>query len=168
VPRDDFFASLAKELFQDISADQVREHFETAAWLRPRLFAGIDDLLKSLRADGWRLGIITNGGVPAQSAKITGSGLSELVDGYVISSAFGAKKPAAEIFQHMLRSLAIDPAHSWYIGDHPREDIWGAKQVGFHTCWVERYIAWPPDLPRCYDARIEYTPDCLNAIAHAA
>ncbi len=81
------------------------------------------------------VGIVTNGGVPMQAAKIRNSGLIDLIDAHVISSAFGIKKPGAEIFSHASELLGIDPEESWFVGDDPRADIWGAKQIGFQTCW---------------------------------
>ncbi len=168
VSRDEFFASLSSVLLRDVPMLRIKEHFEATAWLEPVLFEGIVDVLQALRAQGWRIGIVTNGGVPAQSAKIKNSGLFNLIDDSVISSAFGMKKPAAEIFNHVTALLRIDPEQSWFVGDDPRADIWGAKQIGFQTCWVERYSAWPADLPRCYDARIADTSDCLGIMARGA
>ena len=165
VPRDEFFEALSRNLFVNVPAKHVKEHFEATAWTTPRLFDGVLDLLTSLRAQDWRIGIITNGGVPSQSAKINNSGLGELIDVSVISAAFGVKKPAPEIFRHLTDALQIEPRQSWFVGDDPVADIWGAKQVGLRTCWVERYAAWPADLPRCYDARINKTVDCLAVIA---
>jgi putative hydrolase of the HAD superfamily len=167
VPRDEFFEALAAALFRNVPAQRIKEHFEATAWLQPRLFDGAVDLLRELRADGWRVGIVTNGGVPAQTAKIENSGLSKLIDGHVISAAFGSKKPAAGIFRHAIEQLQIDPEKSWFVGDDPRADIWGAAQIGFQTCWVERYSPWPADLPRCYDARVADTTDILGVIASA-
>ncbi len=139
VPRDEFFERLSAVLFRDVSAARIKEHFETTAWTQPFLFDEVPELLRSIRERGWRIGIVTNGGVAAQSAKIENSGLAELIDESVISAAFGMKKPAPEIFRHLTDQLHIDPALSWFVGDDPRADIWGAAQVGFKTCWVERY-----------------------------
>jgi putative hydrolase of the HAD superfamily len=168
VPRDEFFEALAAALFRRVPPRRIKEHFEATAWTEPRLFDGVADLLVALRANGWRIGIITNGGVPSQSAKIENSGLAELIDRSVISSAFGFKKPAPEIFHHMIAALGIDPRRSWFVGDDPRADMWGANCVDLRTCWVERYSAWPADLPRCYDARVDDIVDCLGALARDA
>lgn len=166
VPRDEFFEALSAVLFRSVPARRIQDHFEATAWTAPHLFKGVAEMLAAVRANGWRVGIITNGAVPSQSAKIENSGLAELIDHSVISSAFGIKKPAPEIFEHMIATLEIDPRRSWFVGDDPRADIWGAKQVDFRTCWVERYAAWPADLPRCYDARIRDIVDCLEVLAH--
>lgn len=168
VPRDEFFEVIAKALFHGVSKAQIKEHFEATAWLEPHLFDGISELLTSLRVLGFRIGVVTNGGVLSQSAKLKNTGLAELVDASVISSAFGSKKPSPEIFQHIIATLQINPRQSWFIGDDPRADIWGAKQVGFQTCWVERHTPWPEDLPRCYDARVDQTIQCLAVVAPGA
>lgn len=168
VPRDEFFERLSAELFRNVTAAQIKAHFEATAWTNPILFDGVRELLGSIRACNWRIGIVTNGGVPAQSAKIANSGLADLIDASVISAAFGVKKPAPEIFRHIVERLQVDPAQSWFVGDDPRADIWGAKQVGFKTCWIERYSAWPDDLERRYDARVAATPDCWEVITRVA
>ncbi len=167
VPRDEFFAALAAVLLPNVATQRIKEHFEATAWLQPRLFDGSVEALQQIRSEGWRVGIVTNGGVPAQTAKIENSGLSGLIDSHVISAAFGAKKPAPEIFRQAIDQLRIDPKQSWFVGDDPRADIWGARQIGLRTCWVERYSPWPADLPRCYDARIADTADILGVIASA-
>lgn len=133
VPRDEFFERLSAKLFKDVTAAQIKAHFEATAWTNPILFDGVRDLLRSIRARNWRIGIVTNGGVPAQSAKIANSGLADLIDASVISAAFGMKKPAPEIFNHIAEQLQVNPAQSWFVGDDPRADIWGAGQVGFKT-----------------------------------
>jgi len=154
VPRRQFFAEIARELFDDATADAIEAHFYTHAWRAPLLHDGMAAILRDVRARGWRSGIITNGGVVAQSAKIDNSGLRESVDGAVISDAFGAKKPDPAIFLNLIDTLGIDPAQSWFVGDDPTADVWGAKQVGLRACWIERHAAWPDELPRCYDARV--------------
>ena len=157
IPRERFFDTLSAAAFADVSSAQIAEHFAVHAWRSPRLFDGVPALLQELRVSGWRIGIVTNGGVPSQSAKIDNSGLSEWIDHVVISAAFGAKKPDPAIFRHMIDRLGIDPAQSWFVGDDPRADIHGARQVGFRTIWVERHSTWPDDLQRCYDARVTQT-----------
>jgi HAD superfamily hydrolase (TIGR01662 family) len=153
VPRDVFFAGLARELF------------EANAWIEPLVFPGVAGMLRKLREQGWRLGIVTNGGALSQGSKIANSGLAERVDAYVISAELGARKPAPEIFAHICQRIAIDPRRSWFIGDDPRSDVWGARQFGFRTCWIERRLQWPEDLAPCYDARVTAVIDCIEVIA---
>lgn len=153
-PREKFFDLISSELLPARSPRELRDHFEAYAWQAPQLFQGVDTLLGQLRNQGLRLGIITNGGEASQLAKIVSTGLLGLVDCYVISACFGARKPDRAIFEYMTNELAIDPRTSWFVGDDPYCDIWGSKQCGYSAAWVER-SAWPKDLSPCYDARID-------------
>jgi HAD superfamily hydrolase (TIGR01549 family) len=164
VPREEFFSRLASELFTGVTARQLSAHFEANAWQKPHLFPGTTATLLYFRKRGWRVGIITNGGVNSQSAKIANSGLSELVHFSVISSVVGSRKPDREIFLYAAAQLGIIPNASWFVGDDPRADMWGASQFGLRTVWVERYKPWPDDLLRCYDARVTSMSEILEAV----
>jgi putative hydrolase of the HAD superfamily len=154
IRRTQFFELLASQLLPTVSAGEIQRHFESYAWQRPLLFPGVVDMLREFEARGLRLGIITNGGEASQTAKITNSGLADLIDCFVISAIFGARKPDRSIFEHMTARLGIDPARSWFVGDDPRCDVWGAKQCGYRTAWIDRYSLWPMDLAPCYDAQL--------------
>jgi putative hydrolase of the HAD superfamily len=162
-PRDTFFALLASELLTGRSPRDLGRHFEANAWQSPRLFAGVSDMLRQLRGQGVRLGIITNGSEVSQLAKIHNSGLSELVHSFVVSGSFGARKPHRSIFDHMAVELGIDPGESWFVGDDPYADVWGSKQCGYRAVWVER-SAWPTELTPCYDARIDSVLETLDIV----
>ena len=82
----------------------------------------------------------------------------------MISDAFGVKKPDAAIFRSLMATLDVDAPQSWFVGDDPKADIWGAKQVGLRACWIERYAPWPDDLPRCYDARVTDASQLRRAV----
>ena len=154
VPRPEFFAAVARELFDRVNPVAVERHFQTRAWRAPLLHVGMADVVREVRARGWRSGIVTNGSVALQSAKIDNSGLRSDVDGVLISEAFGVKKPHPTIFASLIDALDIEPAQSWFVGDDPIADIVGAKRVGLRACWIERYAPWPHDQPHCYDARV--------------
>jgi putative hydrolase of the HAD superfamily len=164
-PRTQFFELLASRLLPMLSAGEIQHHFESYAWQCPQLFPGVADMLLELEAQGLKLGVITNGGEASQMAKITNSGLSDLIDCFVISATFGARKPDRSIFEHMAVRLGIDPAQSWFVGDDPRSDIWGAKQCGYRTAWIDRYSRWPMDLAPCYDAQLGSVLEVRDLVA---
>jgi putative hydrolase of the HAD superfamily len=164
VVREHFFELLAKNVFKGLSSVKIADHFAENAWVAPRLFPDIPELLTSLREKGWKIGVITNGRVYNQSEKLKNSGLINQVDASVISESFGRKKPDRSIYEHLIAQLNIDPNQSWFIGDDPKADIWGAKQLGFKTIWVERHLIWPDDLPHCYDARVTETAEAAKII----
>jgi len=80
-----------------------------------------------------------------------GTGFLPLLDVVLISDYFGVKKPDASICNIAIDGLGIEPTESWFVGDHPLNDIWGSKQVGFNAAWVHSNRPWPIDVAPCYD-----------------
>ena len=54
-------------------------------------------------------------------------------------------KPSDEIFLLTLRELGAEPSESVHVGDHIRNDVIGAKQVGMKTVWIEGFYERPED-----------------------
>jgi putative hydrolase of the HAD superfamily len=160
-PRDELFAGLVAHALRSLDVATLHAHFYTHAWSAPVLFANTVETLEALRARGVRIGIVTNGGVAAQTAKLGNSPLASLVDGWVISAELGVRKPDRRIFEHILERLDADPLQSWFVGDDPHADIWGANQAGLKTAWIPRYTPWPDDLPLCHDARLSDVSEVL-------
>lgn len=106
------------------------------------------DALRAARADGWTLGIVSNGATGQQLAKIERTGLAELVDGWVISEEADCAKPDPRIFRIAAFRCGVDTtkewtADAWMIGDHPPADIAGARVAGLRSVWLNHGRAWP-------------------------
>ena len=98
---------------------------------RLRLPAVTRDVLRRLRADGHRLGILTNGIPSTQRAKVDALGLAPLVDVVVCAHEHAPDgKPAAVCFLAVLRHLGVEPRRAVFVGDHPQKDVEGARAVG--------------------------------------
>ncbi len=97
---------------------------------------GAYELLEFLRLRGIKTGIVSNGTVQLQQAKIVALELK--VDVIVISEAVGVKKPSAEPFLEALRLLEVQASETWFVGDHPVNDVEGAMAVGIKAFWLER------------------------------
>ena len=154
IPRPQFFAGLSARAFEGLGAEQIADHFREQAWLNPLLFEDVIEVLQGLKAGGYRIGIVTNGGSHSQNAKITNSGLGPHVDAIVISEEIGVKKPDPAIYREITSRLEIDPAQSWFVGDDPVADVVGPSSAGFRTAWVERYLPWPSGQERVYQQRL--------------
>ncbi|MFB7250382.1 HAD family hydrolase [Microbacterium sp. NPDC056234] len=96
---------------------------------------GVLAALSMLRTAGWTIGIVTNGEVDNQEGKIFRTGLSEAVDGWVISADAGARKPDRAIFELAARRLGV-PLQGWMIGDGLESDIAGGAAAGLSTAWI--------------------------------
>jgi FMN phosphatase YigB (HAD superfamily) len=93
--------------------------------------------LEALRADGWKLGIVTNGGTTLQAAKINQVGLGSYVDAICVSEAEGVRKPDRAIFENAARKLGVDLGpHGWMVGDTLSADIAGGLAAGLRTVWL--------------------------------
>lgn len=104
---------------------------------------GLYTTLDELRSRKLKLGIITNGDARVQNAKIDALGIRPYVGTIVVSEAVGMKKPEPRIFELALRELSATPAETWFVGDHPVNDILGASAVGMNSVWLRGSIAWP-------------------------
>jgi putative hydrolase of the HAD superfamily len=122
------------------------------------LFPDAAQTLSSLRASGLKLGLITNGSVRMQSAKLACLALSPMLDTVLISDAEGISKPNRQIFDRALERLDVNPAHAVFVGDHPEVDVAGARAAGMRAIWRR-----DPGVPRAVeaDAIIEELGDLL-------
>ncbi|TXK18417.1 HAD family hydrolase [Homoserinibacter sp. GY 40078] len=87
-----------------------------------------------------RFGIITNGELGFQSAKIRGTGLDALIPlGDVIASGeVGVAKPDRRIFELAAAHFGGQPSEACYVGDRLHTDATGAARAGLTGIWIDR------------------------------
>lgn len=106
-----------------------------AAW---RLYDDSARLVRDLRADGYRVGLLTNGATDQQTDKLEHTGLNDAFDAICISAQIGFQKPDPRAFRLLADSLGTDPQQCLFVGDNPAHDIAGARAVGMATVLVDR------------------------------
>jgi HAD superfamily hydrolase (TIGR01549 family) len=111
---------------------------------RLELFPGAIDLLRSLRARGLKLGLVTNGFSETHREKIERLRLRPLFDAIFIADEVGMIKPNPLLFAHACLKLASAPARSAMVGDRYDRDISGAREAGLFTVWVNVHAAELP------------------------
>ncbi len=47
-------------------------------------------------------------------------------------------KPQPEFYRQIVRALGLKPEEILFVGDSLLDDIWGPKEIGMKTCWVDR------------------------------
>ncbi len=109
------------------------------------------DTLTALHKQGILLGVITNGYPLLQNNKLTFAGLHPLLDIAVVSGDEGVDKPKAEIFRRVACRLGLACEACLYVGDHPINDVQGARSAGMHAVRIN--YGFPDDHP-IYDAPI--------------
>ena len=85
-----------------------------------------------------RIGLITNGDLTSQTAKLRGTGLLPRIEHTIASGDFGAAKPDAAIFAHACDVFGVAPASAAYIGDRLTTDALGASAAGLLGVWLDR------------------------------
>ncbi|HWC01981.1 MAG TPA: HAD family hydrolase [Methylomirabilota bacterium] len=86
-------------------------------------------LLDRLRAAGYRLVVVSNGGGSVQSF-LESSGLAGRFEVIVDSFLVGVEKPDPHIFAFALDPLGVPPARVVHVGDYYHVDVVGAERAG--------------------------------------
>ena len=97
------------------------------------------ELLRGLRANGIRIGVLSNTMWPRRVHQqfFVRDGIDGLIDGAVYSSEIDWTKPHPEAFRAAMAAVgARDPAACVFVGDRPYDDVYGAKQAGLRAVLV--------------------------------
>ena len=137
VPREVFMARLleAFDVRTGFDAVALAEFWRSSFAVHAQPMRGAREILEHLRSLGIKTGIVTNGTVRLQQAKIDALELN--VDAVVISEQIGVKKPAPEPFLECLKQLEVRASGAWFVGDHAVNDIAGAHHVGLRPFRLE-------------------------------
>jgi putative hydrolase of the HAD superfamily len=136
-----FAAAHGHELADAAAGDWFARYFEhyRAAWaLHDDALPTLDELARFL--PGVRFGIITNGELDFQTAKLVQLELPGRFAHVIASGTVGATKPDPVIFRHALDVFEADApvGAAAYIGDRLRTDAIGAAQAGLIGVWLNR------------------------------
>ena len=95
---------------------------------------GIPRLLSKLRG-GSRLGIISDGFLPAQKLKLDALGIGGYFDAVIFTEALGrqAWKPSPAGFEALRKELQIGAENCTYIADNPSKDFAAPNALGWRT-----------------------------------
>ena len=133
------FKSLYAQKGVAVSGDTVQDaalFFRTLSLRRLTVYPGAVSVLRSLRARGRGVYLLSNAQVAFTVPELRKLGLLSLFDGIVISSDVGIKKPDRAIFEHILSQYGLRPETCLMIGNDAEADMQGAASVGM----AGRYI----------------------------
>jgi len=82
-----------------------------------------------------KVGIITNGSVERQKAKIAYTNLDRCFDTVIISEEVEFSKPDKRIFEVALKRLDVNPEETLFVGDDLEKDIDGCQQAHIKGVW---------------------------------
>ena len=141
--RDDVSSALAARLpWRDVPAhaelvDHWFAHFPAHSVEMP----GATALIERLRAAGFALGIVSNGMDASRRALASHLGFARRVRTVLSSERAGMNKPDPRIFELAAREIGVPPARCWFVGDHPVNDVAGARAAGMRAVWLAGFHA---------------------------
>ena len=118
----------------------IAEHYARSIFPHPPLVApGALETLRDLKTAGYRTGLICNTGATPGSTQrefLAQVGILQYLDTATFSDEVRASKPNPVIFRDALRKLGASPQETVHVGDHPRNDVCGAKELGLRAIMI--------------------------------
>lgn len=103
-----------------------------------QLFDDAYELLNNLK-HSISLAAVTNG-----NADLERLGLAHHFKTIIRAGDVAARKPEPAIWQALVRQLGCPPEQILHVGDHPLEDVDGARMAGMQAIWLNRnQQVWP-------------------------
>jgi putative hydrolase of the HAD superfamily len=89
-------------------------------------------------ADRYRLGLLSDGYVAVQNAKLDALGLRDAFAAVLITDELGrdAWKPSPRGFEVLMERLGVPPAEAVYVSDNPAKDFVAARDAGLRSVRV--------------------------------
>ena len=139
-----FWKTLVHEVFTATGGVNDFENFFTELYdlfARPevwRLYPDVEELLKNLKKQGKKMGIVSNW--DSRLFHICeGLQLNQYFDFVLASAVFGASKPSPKIFEEALKRSGVEAKDAVHIGDSFKDDIEGARGVGVSAILIDRH-----------------------------
>jgi putative hydrolase of the HAD superfamily len=98
--------------------------------------------LHKLRAQGYRLGVISNS-IGTMELQLERVGLRHYFEVAIDSAVVGVEKPHPEIFRIALERAKVLPADAIFVGDTNATDMGGAHLAGLAGVLIDRVGAYP-------------------------
>lgn len=93
-------------------------------------------VLRALKSRGVKIVVLSNIGIDIRGC-LDRAGVSDLLDGVVLSYEVGLVKPDPAIFRHALKLLDAEGGQTLMVGDSARDDVGGAS-LGIRTLILPR------------------------------
>lgn len=104
------------------------------------LYKDSEEILGWLKANNYKVGLITDGISKVQWNKIKSLDLERRLDKIVVSDDLGKDywKPHEKPYREVISALGLKESECVYIGDNPNKDFVGARKLNIHTVRIIR------------------------------
>ena len=121
--------------------------------------------LSALKDRGLSIGLLSNTHWPPAFHErcLERDGLAPMLDVRAYTSELARAKPDPSVFGHALDRLGLDATRAVFVGDRPKDDVWGAQQAGMRAVWRPHRLSPPLDgvVPDAVIERLSDLPDLL-------
>ena len=137
--REQFFKGIIEDygMQNPPSLEELYEEYNTVFPNKTQLFPDTLATLQEIKRRGLKIGIVTNGISEMQHNKLRATGIDKIADAIVVSGDLPYKKPSVEIFDYAAEKLGIRNDQAIFVGDHPRNDVFGARKAGMNVVWMK-------------------------------
>ena len=135
------YANLCRNMGVPVTAENVNRlvAMRDQAEAQPQLFPHTLPMLRQLRAQGYKIGLLSNSSVFAVEQVKARTDLLNYIDYPLFSFEVGVIKPQLAFFQKMLTIAGCLPAEAVMIGDKLGDDVWPPRQLGMHSIHYTDY-----------------------------
>jgi putative hydrolase of the HAD superfamily len=115
-----------------------------------QLYPDAERALGRFRVRGLKLGLVTDGPLAAQKAKVDALGLADVLDVVTLTDERGQEfwKPNPQVFREMADRFHLDPQSCVYVGDNPSKDFAGPEAAGWRpSIYLRRPEGFYRDAP---------------------
>jgi len=134
------FNSILRQMDREDSPEEVTRLIEIYRQHRPELTLDreVRELLETLKSQ-FKLGLVTDGFLPAQKLKVQALDLELFFDSICYTEELGREywKPATKAFERMSRALQCEPQQCVYVADNPAKDFIAPNQLGWRSIQLQ-------------------------------
>ncbi len=116
---------------------QFARAFRKSAYEHINLFDGAKDLLRSLKAAGKNVYLLSNAQHAFTMPELEVLGIADCFDRIYLSSDYCCKKPDPLFYMQLITDTGINPAESIMVGNDELCDIRGAQKIGLDTLFMK-------------------------------
>lgn len=121
-------------------AIDIAENFRRIREERTRLFDDAHHVIDTLKADGFKLCLITNGEAHVQRAKVERFDLGHRFHHIQIEGEHPFGKPEPAAYAHALEKLGATHAEAWIVGDNLEWEVAVPQRLGFgRAIWYDAF-----------------------------
>ncbi len=125
------------------SHDEIREFWKEFMPKSSVSMDGVPEIFSKLRVLSFMVGVVSNGAQGSRESVINALNIEDQIDTLDSSGEVGIKKPDPKIFNFTLEKLDIKSSNTWFVGDHPINDVIGSQDAGLRPIWMSGFHEWP-------------------------